>query len=497
MNKYSLYFILLFLGSFGVALKFSSSHEKIPIGCDEFGYLNLSKAFTDGKACADHTNRPYLHNLLDTLRKLKITENEISYMVTPHAYHVIPGTQKIINQYPPGTSLLLTPFPISYRQIIFPFVVTFLLILMTIIALKLNTSSGFSIFDLLFPVLIFIIMVSAPFTTELSRINSLAPTFGLLFAAGIILNHRPYVSLFLLALTINFRIANLIMLLPIALFLPVKNLFRSQNIKNNLFVVLKSIGIVVLAILPILIYNTFITGNPFASTYSSIDQKMAPWGNIAQNLSYYFGIEQRWLRFHCITLLIGIVLTATQKLHYTQLLKYTSFMLVNYLFFIFHEVKMDYYPYASSLLLFGIISGELIQIKFSEKYNTIIRTSFIGIAILTFAVGIVRYSKKPHINFEDSKKSYETLCHYDIVWGDLYTGSSEYICNNSGFRYGPTTSRARKAAMFFLRDNNYSQVILLNDNTVDSLTIVSEIKETGLSYHIQPDLHLGNLLIIE
>ncbi len=51
--------------------------------------------------------------------------------------------------------------------------------------------------------------------------------------------------------------------------------------------------------------------------------------------------------------------------------------------------------------------------------------------------------------------------------------------------------------MFFLRDNNYSQAIILKDNTVDSLTVVREIKESGLPYHIQPDLHLGNLIIIE
>ncbi len=420
MNKFYLYLILLILGSFGVALKFSTSHEKIPIGCDEFGYLNLSKAITYDKAFADHTNRPYLNNLLDTLRKLNITENEISYMVTPHAYHVIPGTHKIINQYPPGTSLLLTPFPISFRQIIFPFVVTFLLILMTLIALKLNKENGISLFDLLFPVLIFIIMVSAPFTTELSRINSLAPTFGFLFAAGLVLNKRPYVALFLLALTINFRIANLLLLLPVALFLPFKNLLHSQNIKNNLIVVCKSIGIVFIATVPLLIYNAMLTGNPFASTYSAIDQKMASWNSIAQNLSFYFDIEQRWLRIHCFAIIIGIVLTVKQKLSYTRLLKYISFMLVNYLFFIFHEVKMDYYPYASALIMFGIISGELIQIKISAKYNTLIRTSFIAISLLTFVIGITRYLKKPHINFEDSKKRYEALCQYDIVWGDLY-----------------------------------------------------------------------------
>ena len=97
----------------------------------------------------------------------------------------------------------------------------------------------------------------------------------------------------------------------------------------------------------------------------------------------------------------------------------------------------------------------------------------------------------------EAKNDYSALCKFDIVWADLYSGTSEYVCDNNGFRYGTTTPRARIIAMKFLHNNNYKQAILLDDNTVSPDTIISEVKLAGLKFISESDKKIGKYIIIE
>lgn len=496
MNKIILYILLTLIGSFGIALKFSQSHEKMPIGCDEFGYLNLAKSFR-GEAISYHEEKTYLKPLLDTLRKSSITENEISWMITPHAYHVLPNTDKIINQYPPGTSLILSIFPIHFRQLVFPFLSIFLICILTLIVTIKSIQKKFTFLDIAFPALIFIMMVSAPFTTELSRINSLAPTFGLLFAAGMVISKNPLVATLLIALSLNFRIANAVMLIPVLSFIPFKNLLITGNFKNNLILLVKFGSISIVASLPLLIYNYVIMGNPFSTTYSSIDQAYQSGTEIYNHVKFYFNLNQLWFRVHILCIAFLLFFTFSGKIGFGQLLSISSFALLNYTFFIFHEVKMDYYPYASAMILLGYIGSILLSINLNKQYDVYYKVFFISSTITIFTVGCVRFFTKPHQTFDESKQNYSALCQYDIVWGDLFSGTTEYVCNNNGFRYGTTTPRARKIAVSFLKSHNYRQAILLDDNTIPEETVLKEIEQMGLKYTISSYPATGKILTIE
>ena len=496
MNKVTLYILLLLFGSLGVTLKFSQSHEKMPIGCDEFGYLNMARNIR-GENLSIVSERNYLKPLLDTLRSTSITENEIAWMITPHAYHLVPETNKIINQYPPGTSLLLSIFPIELRQLVFPLICIFILCLFTIIINSRSPDKSYNLFDLLFPAFIFLMMISAPFTTELSRINSLAPTFGLLFAAGLLLSKNPLAAALLIGLSVNFRVVNALMLVPIVLFLPLKSIFNLANVRENFVLLLKFGLISVAAALPLLFYNYIEMGNPFSITYSSIDKAYNSETEITNHVKYYFNIDQLWFRIHIIGLALLIILNISGKLSRSYVLAAASFVILNYLFFIFHAVKMDYYPYASAIIVLGFIGSILSSIKLNQKHTIFNKGIFIACTIIIFVIGGIRYLKKPHQTFEASKQKYAALCRYDIVWGDLYSGTTEYVCNNNGFRYGTTTPRARKIALSFLKSNNYKQAILLNDNIISEQTILAEIQELGFKYTIINDVTIGKILIIK
>jgi hypothetical protein len=104
---------------------------------------------------------------------------------------------------------------------------------------------------------------------------------------------------------------------------------------------------------------------------------------------------------------------------------------------------------------------------------------------------------REHKTFAQAKTEYNALCSYDVVWGDLLSGTSEYVCDNNGFKYGVTSPRARMKAIQFLHNKKYTQAILLNDNLVEKSVVVGEIESSGLKFHIVSDKLIGEILVIE
>ncbi|MGQ0828491.1 MAG: hypothetical protein ACT4ON_08865 [Bacteroidota bacterium] len=494
MNKWILYSAIITFCCAGVFLKFNTHQENIPTGCDEFGYMNLAKAFDKKIAFQDHAQRPYLTELLDTLRHSSITENEIEWMVVPHAYYVIPGSDKIINQYPPGTSYLLSLFSLPLRKQLFSAFAIFLFILIPLLIIHVKRDVKFGWFDLALIAFVLVMTLTAPFLTELTRINSLAFTFGLLVGAGILLDSRPLLSCFLIVLSANFRVVNLLLLLPLCTFIPFQQLLK-EGIFSLFRACLKYIAVTIIAIAPYLLYTYFLLGNPFTPTYSAIDTAATKSG--LDNISYYFNLNQGWFIFHLMLIAAFFILTYFKKMQWSLFFKLLLFPLVNYLFFIFHKVQINYYPYASSLILLGIFFNEIRKFTIAEKYRKLIVVFCSIISIIVFCDGIQRYMAREHKTFIEKKSEYTGLCAYDVVWGELLSGTSEYVCDNNGFKYAATSARARMKTMRFLHNRKYSQAILLNDNLVEKPIVIEEVKSSGLKFHIVTDEFIGEILVIE
>jgi len=495
MNKYIFYLILLVLCSTGFYLKFQKNHQDIPMRCDEFGYMNLAKVFDENIAYVEHTKRPYMPQLLDTLRKSSITEEEIDWMVVPHAYYVVPNTNKIVNQYPPATSWLLSLFPLEHRRMLFPLIAVFLFLLFPFLSQLNIKQKKVNWTDCALVLFVFIMSVSVPFITEFARINSLAFTFGLLLTAGMLVERNTILAFFLIALTINFRPVNMLMLIPIITFIPISTWLREKNYTAFITAILKYVGLLILAVLPYFVYVYLLFGNPFMSTYSSYDTTAN--NNLFENMLFYFNINRHWFIFHLVVVGVLLTLSLLKITSYTFFFQSLFFPIFNYVFFIYHDIHLDYYPYASSIILLGICIAQIQKIPYKINHTKIALVFSLLIGITIFCDGLYTSYNNPVRSFEDAKKDYSCLCNYDIVWGELLTGSCEYVCGNNGYKYSPTSPRARKIAMKFLHDHHYKQAILLNDNLVDKQTVIEEVSSINLKYHIVFDNIVKEILVLE
>jgi hypothetical protein len=110
--------------------------------------------------------------------------------------------------------------------------------------------------------------------------------------------------------------------------------------------------------------------------------------------------------------------------------------------------------------------------------------------------GINRYFRKEHITFEESLKRYQSVCDYDVVWGEMYSGTAEYVCNNNGFKYVFGSEKARAISFNYLKNHNYSQVIICDDVLLRTQEIVNELNNLSIAHKIIEDKALGKLIVI-
>lgn len=501
-NKVLIYtyaFVVAILFSVGTYLKFSSHHEKFPADCDEFGYLNMAKAMSNNLTFEEHTTRKFLKQLINEFKKNNIKQEEYAWMIVPHAYHLSEKTNnKIINQYPPGTSFLLSWIPIEYRKNAFPFLVfLFSFSIPFIIISVYERANIFLIFYL--TIILTLLSISTPFITEVARVNSLALTFGLFITVGYTVYKNPFIALLLIALTANFRVVNLLMILPLSFFfIPlIYPLLLKKRWKKLLLLFLKGLFVLLLSLSPYLFYITNLLGNPFLPTHPSHDTALLNIVEIFSNIKFYFNFNESWLLAHLCIILILFIQFIKKQFSLITLFKWLSFPIVNYLFFCFHKVQMNYYPFASVFILIGAVLFYFNTKEFSFQNNIIFKLIPLIISIVFLIDGINRYSKKEHISYQDQLTFYSPICEFDVVWGEMRSGTVEYSCNNAGFKYKFGTSKAKKTALHFLKNNNYSQAIILSDIDINLENLINELKSFEIEFETKETDELGTLIIIK
>jgi len=500
-SRYYILFALLtcILFSIGAYFKFHKQNEKLPVGCDEFGYLNMAKAFGEQNFFNDHAPRQFFLNLVDTLQQENIPELEYKWMLTPHAYHFSAQTkEKVINQYPPATSFVLSLIPFELRKTSFPFLTLFLTFLIPLLIAYFFLSIKNKKILLALSILMVLISLTVPFKSSLTMVNSLALTFGLFIAAGLTAKEHKFIALFCIVLAANFRIVNLLMLAPLSFyFLPeFMNYLTTKKWMPLLKMFLKAISISLMGISPYLFYVTLLLGNPLIPTYPSHDTAFVNANELISNVFFYINIKDSWFRLLLICISILLIQVKFKQLNLKEFWLLMTFPIFNYLFFIFHKMQINYYPFASSFILIGAIIFYFSKSKliFFEK------KAFIFIPLLLSSImlidGINRYFRKEHITFEESLKTYQSVCNYDVVWGEMYSGTAEYVCNNNGFKYVFGSEKARAISFNYLKNHNYSQVIICDDVILSTQEIVDELNNLSLPHKIIEDKTLGKLIII-
>lgn len=484
----SFIFITICIGFF---FNFSHYQNKVPKGCDEFGYLNLAKAFSENKAFSNIYEKPYFNQLIDTLRHEKLHELEFAYLIAPMSYYLKDKTHEVINMYNPGTSFILSWFPINVRAYLFSLIA--ILIFASILFIYTKNNTQFNWADLLFIVVVLLMFLPfSPIRSEFTRINSLALTFGILAIAGYFIPTKPIISIALIGISANFRLGNLLILLPIVFFIKWPN--KISMVKFIAFGLICFL-VLLISISPYMLYSYKLFNNPFSSTYSEMDTAMG--NKPLENIFIYLNFKELWFTCHLLICLLLFYLTYLNKISLLQCLGYLSFAIINYAFFIFKNITMNYYPYASLFILIGVCLFFLNKIQVSNKTHQIIKTVVLVSSLVILITGFIEYKKFIYPNYQEQSESYQLFfSKYEVIWAGEYAGTTQYICNNKGFMYVRGSNRARILTMKFLLNKNISQIILLDDISMPKEIIIEELNNNKISYSLKKNNILGNYLTI-
>ena len=484
--RFTLSALLLFLLSTTAYYKFYHHHLDLPSGCDEFGYLQLADRIANGVVFDSQPERAFTPELISFLQKQGLAYKDYAWLIAPHAYHVEKTTQKVINQYPPGTSIVLSFFEKEHRQVMFPAATLFLFAVFPLLACLLLTGEWNRLLFGVNLVLLFIMtaMVISPFMNELHRINSVAPTYGMLLAAGILMEKRPGMSLFLIGLSVVFRLPNVMIAMPVFGYYLFSNVSQSSE-KVKTLIRRFFAGAVYFGMSGVALYFLYVfllLGNPFLPTYSALDQQFVTWQGILHNVRFYFNPTNQWFMANLLPLIGVLALGIAKKKNRFYLVCLTSVPVINYLFFLTHSLRNGYYPYASGLFLWGTLLYLIWDAFETRPKRQLI--AFSGLVLLLCATlinSLNQHDLDHRIALRKQAEPYQQCFgDVDVVWAELHSSSVEYATDAAGFRYqwGPT--KARRAAMRWLNQNDYRQAIWVDDLKLSKATIRKEIDSAGL-----------------
>ncbi|MCB9870734.1 MAG: hypothetical protein H6836_05785 [Planctomycetes bacterium] len=473
----------------------SPAQPTLPRDCDPFGYLQMADAFARGRVLGDHTARPFHDGLIAHLDARGFDHADYCWMVAPHAYHVDPVTRKVINQYPPATGYLLSHVPKPLRFAAFP-PLSMLLLVVPMLMVMLPGSGGGGWFRLAAVAGVGLVCLWVPpLRQELRQVTSTAPTFGLLCAAGFAMRRNPGVSLLLLGASLPFRVANVVLAVPLLLWFalrPARTLTRTaRRIALGSGLLLAGGGVLYLA------YAQSLLGNAFRPTYSPIDQDWASAARIAQNLDYYFGADQGWMWVHVVVFGLLVCLSQGEPRLYRWTALLAALPACNYAFYLLHRVEVPYYPYASALLC----GGALLEALDSHPGAGLLRRQVVvavGLATLCI-VPLVRIAPLSCVEqFERDAQVYRSeLASYGVVWADASSGTVEYAAGVPAFRYTWAGSpRVRDAAIGFLRDAGVRQAILLEGERMQGDAVTAQLRAAGVAF-TERRSRLGRLLVVD
>lgn len=440
----------------------------LPTGCDEFGYLNMARAIGEGRLLSDHAARPFHEALLADLQSTGRPWKDYAWMVAPHAYHVDDRTFQVINQYPPGTPLLLMLAPIELRSLAFPGLCVLLWILPLFAALRWGLWLSVARASSLTALLVLGLISVWPFTTELPHVNSVAPTYGLLLAAGLLLRTRLRWAAALVGAASLFRVANVLAFLPVALAVawPSGQGWKSWLGERPRRLLAAGAALLVGGFGVYLLYAWARLGNPFASTYSPIDRAFNDWAGLGEHARFYFAPERGWALVHLVGLAACLAVTWLIEHRWRWLVLALVATLANYAFYITHQVKIFYYPFATAVLVLGIALQPLVswaQRQAQWALALVHGAAAAGLLLLAYRVQLPDVATVTNQFREQVAWYREAFARHDVIWAEDRSGTVEYATGRAAFRFpwGPDDLRLR--ALQWLYAHGYSQAIWISD----------------------------------
>lgn len=449
--------------------RFDDFHTELPEGCDEFGYLQLANSLSDSSPPQKTTD--FRAELVQHLENESFTYNDYAWLIAPHAHHWHAETEKVINQYPPFTSWYLSLFPKAHRQLFFPLIAllpSFLALAFLGLVFFRKTQEQILI------LMAFALFAFLPFTNiEFTRINSLAPTFGLLLAAGFCFKNHRWAATFFAFFALLFRPANapFIGVFWLLAFL-FENSFSLKSYKNFAL----QTAILLLSILPVFLYQNHLLGQFWSSTYSKIDTAFSGFSALPDHIAFYFLKEPIWTYSGVFLVLIYWIFSfkKDRKTWKIALLSYAVYLT----FYLFHEVTIYYYPYAPSLFFGGLILQKISELIKKREFHWYWQFGF----LLTAVFFCSKY--QPIATHENNATKYQTCFNQAVIWSEMRSGTVEYTTQSNGFRYYWGNENARKSTILWLAKHQIKQVFWVDDLAVSTNEITQELATLGLDYTV-------------
>ena len=492
-----IYLLVTLLALAVVFYRFNRHGQNLPEGCDEFGFLQMSEAISSGKLFEEHTSRRFMPALVEHLEKAGFRHEDYAWAVAPHAYHVEEHSRKIINQYPPGTSFILSVFPKGMRQSMFSVLAFLLMTIPPYLAIRYavdeeeQRSMAYSLLFLFFTYA----LISSPMLTEFGRVNSVAPTFGLLLTAGIVMRKRPELAIFLVSLSMIFRIANILIIPPMMIYAVFRrpedgtmsiSMILKRGINAFLAFLLSGFGLY-------LLYTYILLGNPFLPTYSEIDQRSIGIDILMENVRYYFVDEASWFWPNLVAVILLIFIKVKRGIPGLLLFTLLSMPLICYLYFLFHFIRTPYYPYAPVLLMTGLAIRA--ALSFSRPSTNRWRLVMILPVLVLCIMGIresITYYSTVHNSLEEESQVYRNeLAGEDVIWAELKSSTVEYAAGVPGMRLQWAKANVIREIMIWLRSKGYHQAILVSDLEIPEKKLSKFLSESGIQFNREVSEDLG------
>lgn len=477
---------------------FFRRHLELPIGCDEFGYLYLAKGISLGRPFVTPTARPFDPALTKALVSSAFPFRSYQHMIAPHAYHLDPFRHKVINQYPPGTSLLLSLLPFDSAKRGAPPLFALFIMIFVVLAVLLR-EGRITLFEAGLATLVMLLFLEVdPFRATFGDVNSIAPTFGLLFGAGYLLDKKPGASLLFLGLSTVFRVVNAVLALPLIVVFAVHSSLPSPLSKTTWVRAVKG-GLLFLAG-GLWIYAGYVwilLGSPFRPTYSYIDQAFTLKG-LVPNIGYYFSFSQPWFICHLVLLTVVVFMAILRKCPWTWAALAIGLTGLNYAYYLIHQVTIPYYPYGSATILLGLVLSLLAaQVRrFRPAWLVPAAAAFILLILVRSTTH--KFPRQDfHALFQDRIRPYtDAFAKYDVVWAELRSGTVEYATGKAGFRYAWGPEQQRETIMRWLRGHGFKQAIWISDLPSSREAVEAELTRARIGFQTITNTALGTILEI-
>lgn len=509
--------ILFILGSALSVWNRYSQIGDLPWGCDLFGHLSVSKTFRDARAngvfVAPAIRSPQVDFLVNWFESKALPPSIWGEAIGPHAHHFNVGSKLMAAQYPPGTGFILSLFQEgrAYHDVLGLSLVGIVVFTgLTLFLVRARKAPLVLILTLLLALYLIEVLDSFPIGNYSIHVNLIPTLLTLVLFGGALLVSRqtsdqprkmPAIGLWFAALAGVMTGLSSLIRIPFLLHVPGMLTLLPDWRRRFIFV----FGLIGAGIIPLLIYQSSLTGGLFQPTYGSGDSALPNWKAIGPALRFYFtrGEGSHYFILPLVGLLTFKYLGGTFKSPIESMKSVDSKFLLGVLltwglpvaFFLTHSIFVSYYLIPSHIVLLGLLliaslrSHDSLPSPEAAQSPALAFSLLAGMALWIStpnpATQLNRFSTEPfgsaltQIQFSKEAIPSDLKDPKTWIWADLSSGAFWYLIGKPGFKLSYGASPALRKELFLDLGRRGDRQFLVADGS-GSFDLMKELKDLGV-----------------